>query len=315
MDPMERAGRRGLFRSRMPTAACPESEDAMTYVLKDALKWALEIAVRSLARRDRVCCLLLSFSIAACDINIKRPVERIAASVGIVDVAPAPSFDAIVFCDHSAGSTCDPSTLKPVLSATLRHATSAAESDVHLYFQGDGVQVMLVGHARSGVVSARQADSMRRDAWITVETRRFLAAASPFLDRRRPRSPIAESISQVLYLQGPAIRPRQLVLMTDLREFSALGDFECGPLPTVADFLRQLQSRGLLEAGSLARTRVTVVGLSMPLVDDGRCEWSIAREKQLRALWKAAFLRAGAASVEFRSDFEWQEVDDVPPGQ
>ena len=223
--------------------------------------------------------------------------------LGILDPPPSEPVEFIVLCDPSRGGACTPKVLAATLRARLRRAAERPSSTVTIYVQGETPESL----RRIGTVTLRTHELGHEEARLLRNATAALAAPPT------RRSPIAESLAQVIYLHGPAHRRRELILITDLREVSALlGDFECGDLPAADDFVRRMRADGVLRERALRRTAVQVVGLDAAAVDEGRCSWPLSREIELRNLWGAAFRAAGALSVEFSSTAQAEEVTHAP---
>jgi hypothetical protein len=137
---------------------------------------------------------------------------------------------------------------------------------------------------------------------------RFLAEAGAYLRKTaepvfnappKRRSPIAEGIARVALDRRDGDMPFLIVVLSDAREFSHFGDFECGVLPEGDEFLRSLHEAHVLTPASLAGGAVMFVNVTLEAVKGRTCAVTIERADRIEALWTVALTTAGATIVEF----------------
>ena len=225
----------------------------------------------------------------------------VAAWLGSADPIPPPPLAIDEVCDGSRGSTCTEATLTEVLKPALTAAARRPGSTVRMWVQGSDVEstrvVCTVTSAKSRR-SGRRAIQQVEERWITKSLGEILATVRPQLDRHAHRSPIAEAVTRVSMASAPAEAERWIVVVSDGLEVSSFGDFECARLPRSAEFVRSLQHERVLGPGSLASTHVRMCHMELAPVDGGRCPMTVARAIDVRALWTAALVAAGASDVQ-----------------
>lgn len=125
------------------------------------------------------------------------------------------------------------------------------------------------------------------------------------------RSPIAEGVTKIAVLTDGRGLPRRLVVVTDGRQVSRVGDFECARrLPTSSQFSAALDREQLLAADSLTGMRVEFAFVEGAPIVGRRCVVNAERELRVRALWVDALQGAGASEVRIVSDAP--RLDDGP---
>lgn len=225
----------------------------------------------------------------------------IAAWLGTADAIPPPPLAIDAVCDGSRGSTCTEATLTEVLRPALTVAAQRPGSTVRMWVQGSDVEstrvVCTVASSKSRR-SGRRATQQAEERWITKSLGEILAAVRPQLDRHAHRSPIAEALTRVSMASAPPDSERWIVAVSDGLEVSSFGDFECARLPRAAEFVRSLQHERVLGPDSLASIHVRMCHLELAPVDGGRCPMTVARAIDVRALWTAALVAAGASDVQ-----------------
>jgi len=223
--------------------------------------------------------------------------------LGVMDEPQPAPLDIDVLCDPSAGSTCTPETLRSTLEAAMPLAASRHSSTLRLWMLGrevaDTVQaasVTMDAKVRSGKAEKASRDHFVMEGLTMLET----AAAPYFSQHAANRSPIAESISKLALYRTRAGAERIIVLITDAREFSSLGDFEChAPAPKA--FSSRLEANRVLAPGSLTGAKVIFGHDSLVHIDGDRCTATLAAASQVQEIWKAALTHAGASEVRFEA--------------
>jgi len=230
-----------------------------------------------------------------------KSAATIAAWFGAADKPQPAAVTIDILCDASSGSTCNDEALREVSEAKLRAAAARPGSLVRLWMQGLSIETTrIVASATSPQhrATGRHARVGTESQWIAKQCAAFQAAAGAMRKRVR-RSPIAESIG-VIALAPAARGKREIVVITDALETSAFGQFECGRLPKPERFARTLAARHVLPPGSLKGADVTFCHVDLGAIDGGRCEVSLGRAAEVRAIWRAALTQAGASNVEIR---------------
>jgi hypothetical protein len=241
-------------------------------------------------------------ALTGCD----RPtwLSRAGEAVGLVDApSPAPVAKEIL-CDSSSGSTCSEKSLSATLDEKLPTVAARPGSLVRLWTLSETVAGTHVLAERTSTPSLRpstQAVRAHEQRFVEETKLLFLQAAQPVFDRPARRSPIAESIVKVSLASAPKGAEREIILLTDGREESSLGHFECGRIPSAPGFLRQLHAASLFLPESLRGVRITWCFFSLEPVPGERCPATLDRFIQIKALWTAALHGAGA-DVQFFSN-------------
>jgi hypothetical protein len=252
--------------------------------------------------------LLLDLAIQGCG-NINGSMAVGACRVmGICDDPLPVPMDFDLTCDATLGSSCDRETLRSVLDQTLLFASDRPGSHIRLWWLGSEVAMT---NAIADVFVPVTTRSRGKDrttpsrSWTESARAYFLKVAEVnFAQKPGIRSPIAESIAKIGLSSSPnsASRQRVIVLITDARQFSSLADFECGALPTQAEFRRLLDRESLLGQGTLSGTTILFAFTTAGPLGGRPCTVEISRETRIRDLWKSALGAAGASKVTFSSD-------------
>ncbi len=117
---------------------------------------------------------------------------------------------------------------------------------------------------------------------------------------RLRRSPIAETLSRIAMVPTDSAE-QVLVAITDGREESGIATFECGTLPAEKAFHAALHGARALEPASLKGIHVRFAFIGFSDAKRPGCEATLRRELEMQELWKSAFTRASAASIQFDS--------------
>ncbi|MFI5298807.1 MAG: hypothetical protein ACHREM_11985 [Polyangiales bacterium] len=229
--------------------------------------------------------------------------SRAGEAIGVTDAPPPVPVARDMLCDASTGSTCSEKTLSLALDAILPTVAARPGSVVRLWTLAETVAGTRVLAERVSTPSARpstQAVRAHEKRFVEETKLLFLQAAQPLFDRPARRSPIAESIVKVSLASVPKGAEREIVLVTDGREESSFGHFECGRMPSEQGFLRQLHAASLLLPESLKGIRIIWCFFSLEPVPGERCPATLDRFLQTKSLWAAALHGAGA-DVQFES--------------
>jgi hypothetical protein len=228
-----------------------------------------------------------------------------ARRFGLANDENLPAVMIDILCDSGAGSTCTTETLNTTLDRELAAAAERPESIVRLWSMGTTVgDTTIVGVAVSPQNTKRGRTSRKlvQDHFVATAKTDLLKAIEPRLaGAARRRSPIAESIARIVWAAAPPRMPRRFVIITDAREVSSFGDFECGVLPKPGEFVEKLHSDLVLPSGSLNGVAVEFIHVSLGAVDGDRCAFSLSRAAAIRELWKAAITSAGAGTFRYET--------------
>lgn len=226
--------------------------------------------------------------------------------VGLADAPTPEAAEYVLLCDRTA-TPCGAGALGPLLRGLGREMASRPGASLSLWMQGESpAQTRLLGTVHPEPLRAGASDRARQRAVErTVEEvegtlcRRLDAALAAPPPRR---SPILESVAKVALSRRRDL-PLRLYVLSDLRQHSPLGDWECASrLPTVSQFLTVVDRQALLATDALSRAEVIfVVGDRRPPAH-ARCEVSVARERHVQNLLGEALRHAGATRVEFLAE-------------
>jgi hypothetical protein len=224
-------------------------------------------------------------------------------TLGITD-PPAPRRLVVdVICDRSSGSPCTQPNLAETWDAILPALSSRPGSQVRLWLQGEDVSSTgiaskaIVPEFRSHRPRARRSEER---TWVASSRHLLLASTRPVWSSKPPRhSPIAEALTKISLTEAPAGSERIVVALTDGREVSSFGDFECGSLPLKDVFLARLAKGCLLAPVSFSNVRVLFAYIGPTPIDDRHCSVTLERTERIKSLWKEALVRAGASEVRF----------------
>jgi len=219
---------------------------------------------------------------------------------------PGPSPIAVdLVCDGSRGSTCSPRNYQSTMEVALRWASSRPGSVVRLWALGNTLgDTVIVGeqHVPKRTKSGSKARRAAERRFFDTAKEYFLKSAEPFLGSpAKRRSPLLEGLSKVAVAGNQSGYERHIVIVTDGREYSDFGDFECGSLPNPGHFVGQLHEKSVLSPGMLAGNHIYFSFFTMGEVDRRRCRVSMDRELRTQNLWRTACTRAGAFKVQFNS--------------
>lgn len=236
--------------------------------------------------------VVLAVALTACDGD-----TGVMLGLASAPVKPAATFD--IVCDAGGGGNCTADTLDRTLVAMLPPAAARPGSPVRLWMVGNSLDdTRVVATAEAPLLSASRQRAGHTTAQFTATTREsFLAAFRAAAPERRSRSPLAMALSRLAFTRA-GTRERLVVVLSDGREYSDLGDWECGPVPDVPEFRSMLSRNRLLTSKSLADVNVAFV-VGFTALDGNRCPITMPRADQIRTLWISTLTAAGARHVTY----------------
>jgi hypothetical protein len=224
-------------------------------------------------------------------------------ALGVVEAPAPPPIVVDVLCDASTGSTCTRTVLESTLDVVLSAVATRPGSTLRVWAQGRSVdETALIGTVTSaGSPHAGKRALASQQRWMRESKTTLVAAALPAFQRTTRRSPIAEGISRLALAGTPHGGQRFILVVTDGREVSSFGDFECGALPREERFVRRLHAQGVLAPRSIPGAVVVLSHVTLGPVDGRRCPVTLARVTAINALWMTALTTAGAAQVRIEN--------------
>ncbi|MCC6217864.1 MAG: hypothetical protein IT376_23605 [Polyangiaceae bacterium] len=257
--------------------------------------------------------LLVALFTTGCD-----GVDQTCKVLGICDEPVKAAVFIEIVCDRSSGSTCTRESLLESLERVLAFVVDRPGSHVRIWMMGSTVDKTVAVAEQTIPAVKRGSERSRRaqTAKIAASARDVLlsGAATAFEAPSVRRSPIAESVTKIALADAGSL-PRKLIVLTDAREVSSLGDFECGRVPGDAQFAALLRRLSLLTPGLLTGVDVTFSYVTSTSVPGRGCIVSIDRDIRVRKLWTAALRGSGAATVRIVSgpaDLQDQDGADAP---
>ncbi|TAK31195.1 MAG: hypothetical protein EPO40_05710 [Myxococcaceae bacterium] len=242
---------------------------------------------------------------AGCKERDANAFHRTLTTLGVED-SPVQAPRIVRFlCDRSEVAPCDHGLALQTVSGLAHEVYQRPGSRLEVHLMGESVaatrllgSVSIPPREERGERAARAAE----DRFVRSIRPTLCAPLGAALVAVAPlRSPIAESLDKLALGPTRGI-PVEVVAATDLRQFSDVGDFECGRLPTPQEFVARLRRRGLLGPGTYANTRVHfVVGERGPIARR-HCPVTMGRERALMLLWTTALRGAGAREVTFHTE-------------
>lgn len=243
--------------------------------------------------------VLLVFAIASavggCEGNPTASDLCVAAELCEVEPPSAETID--VLCDLTPASSCDSDFNATTARAALEYLSTRPASHLRIWVMGTSAPLrpsleVEVPESRRQSATSRERE---RERWVDDQTRAVVTLTTGGTAPAR-QSPIAETLTRIAAY--PANGVRTVIVVTDMRERSSVGNLECGRLISSRRFEERLDQHGLLTPGSFSGITVHFAfAVSRPLADR-RCPSSIAREQAIAELWSSALARAGAARVE-----------------
>lgn len=209
-----------------------------------------------------------------------------------------------ILCDSTLLAPCDLVSLTKTLDVVLGAASAVGGNPVEVWMLGGSVaDTRSLGEQISPVLpeGRERSRGQAREQWIRQAKTAFLKAAEPALEVHPRRSALAEALTKIA-LAHPQDKtlPTELVIVSDAREVSLVGDFECDPPPAPEAWAKRLARRGILPPDSLGSTRIYWTFVNVGSMGP-RCRQSVAQEQLVRATWRGVLAAAGATRVEFLS--------------
>lgn len=238
----------------------------------------------------------MRFLLLLCCLACAR-MEDVAQEIGLKDPPRRPPLTVDILCDTSPGAPCSEATLVETIDVVLPLISARPGSTLHIWSIGETVaDASVVGTVTSTPSPKTSAQSRKAHGERFLNTSRsyLQKAAEPLFAKHPRRSPIAETMSKVLL--STSVGDRHVVVITDAREVSDLGNFECGELPTTEQWLKRLHDARALSPGSLRGTHVSFIHVEHARIDRERCALTMERIALTNDLWRAAFQSAGATS-------------------
>jgi hypothetical protein len=249
-------------------------------------------------------CKIIAFTAAALGatpVSGCADVKATCVSAGICDAPPAPTFTIDIVCDSSAGSTCTKEAIAETLDGVLPALVERPGSTLRLWSMSGTVDgVVTLGIITSPeTASAARAREREQDAFVKAAKTSLLLSVDGALAHPAPQSPIADTLARVLMAAAGDER-RSVVLISDMREFQkGRYDFECGPLPSPADFTQRLVQERVLTRESMNNVAVAFTYVGVPAVDGRRCEATIQRARDIEAIWRGLVTSTGGTVIAY----------------
>ena len=178
---------------------------------------------------------------------------------GVCDELPPPAEMVDILCDASIGSSCTRESLGRAMDDVLHRAAQSPGSRTRLWSLAKTVADTNAVAEKETPSESRKSSRARKglgDKFVAASKEYFTAAIAPtFALAPIRRSPLAEAMTKIALADSGQL-PRRLIVITDAREVSNLGDFECGFLPTDAGFVKKLQRRRILGPSTLKGVQV-----------------------------------------------------------
>lgn len=223
--------------------------------------------------------------------------------LGVCDPAPVQPLVVDVLCDSSRGSTCDDASLAINVSAVALGIARMPESELRVWFLGpDPESTVRISEHRVPQRGTRSAKTWERETgrWAASVKEIVHKSAEPWFARPAPRrSPIAVGIARIGLADRPLNCEWHVVVISDGREFSELGDWECGPIATPAELCKRLRAEGVFPASELKGAYVDFASVGLVPVDGRRCGAQLGRARRIAETWRFLLGNAGAAAVRF----------------
>ncbi len=217
---------------------------------------------------------------------------------------PKPALAVDLICDGRGGGTCNAQSLAATCDEVLPRVAERPGSRVTLWNVGETVAdtaVVASVTAPDSPPRARRAIHDTQACFISTARATLLARLTAHADGPAPhRTPLAEAITRIAWA-GAGTPNRTIIVITDGREVSDFADMECGTLPTVAQFVRDLTAARVLTPGTLARTDVQFAFVTIGRIDRNRCAVTLERADAIRSLWTAALKHAGATRFAYHT--------------
>jgi hypothetical protein len=259
--------------------------------------------------------IVFALLVVACGDSGKTASRHAAVFLGVAEADRRPSRTIDLVIDSSLESPASVATITETIDAVLPDmASRPTPSCIRLWTTGT-----TESDARL-VADACVSEPTRGVKGHQEAARRYIENARPhlidgvravFAMAARPRrSPIAATISRIAHART-VTDERAIIVVTDGREESDIGQFECGALPTPSRFLASLKAARALEPRSLTGVDVALVFIGFTDAKRPGCATSLRRELEIQDLWRQAFERAGAKTIRFESGAPRMDVVEV----
>lgn len=224
-------------------------------------------------------------------------------AIGICEPVTPPSVLVSLLCDASAGASCDPATLEATVSSVVGEIVEAPGSMLEIWVMGSSAaetqkvaEFRVPASSRNGLraIQSHQEQQMR-DALELVRD----ATADYFASNAPSRSPIIGSLAKIALLTPAADEEWDVLILSDLLEYSDGNDFECAPPRDPEEFVESILSSGILIPDALRGARLVFTGMTLGPIDSERCSLDISRVRRIQELWTLLLTSAGAEGVEF----------------
>jgi len=237
--------------------------------------------------------------------------QHAAQLAGLTDPPPPAPITVSVLADASSRA-CTPERLRTILTWALTTVAEHPGSSIRLFGLGhDLTSTTLLGEQTStpSPSPAVAAINAHRERFRTTALEALTTAARPLWTERNQASPIAEGLAAIA--QFPTAHQHVMLVLSDLRQESGLGHFECGPFPSPAAWTQRTKS-----LFAHLRGATVIVAFASPLepVTGQRCSSTNERYDQLITLWTAAITNSGARFSVF-PDAPQGSLDQLLGGQ
>lgn len=234
-----------------------------------------------------VVCLVL----AAC-----TTIRQTAETIGLTDPSAPPPLTVSIGCDISSVA-CSPEHLRDLLVWLLPAISARPSSVVRLFVLGDDLastRLVAETHSMAPPSLAVAVVKSHAAAFVAATQEAFTTAMAGRWSQRRAASPIIEGLGAITTY--PANGKKVVLLLTDLRQESPLGSFECNTLPRIASWQQQTK-----RALAHLTDATVIVAYASPLepVSGGRCRPSNERYDRIVDLWTGALQARGARLTVF----------------
>lgn len=261
-------------------------------------------------------CFAMAFLTFGCNEKNGGGASSLLQLLGLRDGARPEPGRISVLCDSSTGATCNPKTLRTSLTRVFEEVSERPGSEVDLWMLGATVEdAALVGSATvEGMPKGnRREQRAATKQWAHQEIERLLREAEPYFEKTLSASPLIGTIARI---RGDNVNmKRAIVAVTDGREYSDLGDFECGKLPDPDVFAERLALEQILPPGSLQGVDIHITYVDIVPIDSRRCQASFDRAARTKQIWMTVLDRAGASTVIRSGAAEFRSQDSIATGE
>jgi hypothetical protein len=218
-------------------------------------------------------------------------------ATGIIDTSHDP-WAVEILVDYSVGSPVSPRAVDQTVRVVLADVVSRPGSVIRLWVMGE--DMVYTRPVATFTSNPSPLEALRaREAHERRETTRALSLFDQVVDSvfsyQPRRTPLAESIIKVSLADVPPGRRRTIIILTDALESSTFGaDWECGNLPSAAEWVKYIQANRLFRPGSLRGIRLVFAYATPGIVAGNRCRQTLGRYDDVKELWHASASAAGA---------------------